>query len=320
MPSWLQAIILGIVQGLTEFIPVSSSGHLVLVPYLAGWEPPSLAFDVALHIGTTVGVLLFFRRELIAMARGVVLGGRDPDGRIYRRLAVLVVVATVPVAIVGLLLEDAIADAFGKPLLVAGFLLITAALLTLAERTRALRVRRAARTTTTSPDQATWKGDWRGEPAGDAPAEVGVLPTGDDPEDPTASTLPDLTLRQAVTVGLAQCVAVLPGVSRSGSTISAGMMAGMTREAATRFSFLLSLPTLFGAFILSLPDIGEPGGFSGVDMALGVVASFISGYAAVGFLVRLVARDKLTGFARYCVFLAVVTFIAYQFLGPPSTA
>lgn len=321
MPPWLEAIILGIVQGLTEFIPVSSSAHLVLVPYLAGWEHPGLAFDVALHLGTAAAVILYFRRELVAMARGLLFGARDPDGLLYRRLALLVVLATLPVAVAGYFLEQFIGDLFEQPLTVAVLLLVTALLLTAGERARTLRVRRAQRHAS-RPDRGrpVWTGDWRGTPAEQTDqVGVGMLPVGDDAEDPAGFALDRMTVRHAVIVGLFQMVALLPGVSRSGSTIVAGMVSGLTREAATRFSFLLSLPALLGAFVLSLPDLGAPGSYSGPVIAGGVIAAFVSGYLAIRFLVRLVARDRLTGFARYCVFLSIVTLIAYQFLGPPST-
>lgn len=320
MPPLVQAIILGIVQGLTEFIPVSSSGHLVLVPYLAGWEHPGVAFDIAMHLGTTGALVAYFWRELLAMGRGL-LGGRDEDSRIYRRLAILVVVASVPVGLVGVFLEEQVGAVFEQPLVVGGLLLVTATFLVAAERSRSLRVRRATRTTPRSEDErAVWTGDWVGTPTtADVPGTgLGSLPLGHDDDDPAGITLDRIGFKQAVTAGLFQAVAVLPGVSRSGSTITGGMLSGLTREAATRFSFLLSLPAMVGAFVLGLPDLSEPGDFSGAAIVAGVVASFVSGYAAIRFLVRLVSRDRLTGFARYCVFLAIVTLIAYQFLGPPS--
>lgn len=319
MSPWIQAIVLGIVQGATEFIPVSSSAHLALLPYLAGWEHPGLAFDVALHLGTAAAVILFFRRELFAMARGL-LGGRDEDSRIYRRLALFVAVATIPVAVAGFFLEDLIGDTFEQPLTIAGLLLLTAALLFAGEHGRTRRVMASA-TQASAPAQrpSVWRGDWIGTATATAPARtLGTLPTGDDSDDPRGTALDGMTLRQALTIGIVQTAALLPGISRSGSTISAGMLSGMTREAAARFSFLLSLPALLGAFVLSLPDLSAPSSFPGGAIAAGVVASFVSGYIAVRFLVRLVARDRLSGFARYCIFLAVVTLIAYQFLGPPS--
>ncbi|MDP9405855.1 MAG: undecaprenyl-diphosphate phosphatase, partial [Actinomycetota bacterium] len=145
------------------------------------------------------------------------------------------------------------------------------------------------------------------------------LPVGDDPGDPAGETLDGLDLRRALLVGVAQVVALLPGVSRSGTTIAAGVAAGLTREAAARFSFLLSLPALLGAFVLSLPELGEPGPYSGPAIAASVVAAFVSGYAAIRFLVRLLSRERLTGFARYCLFAAAVTVVGYAFLGPPSS-
>ena len=320
MPLWLQAVVLGTVQGLTEFIPVSSSAHLVLVPYLAGWEHPGLAFDVAMHLGTAAAVVVYFWRELMAMGRGL-LGGRDEDSRIYRRLALFVVVGSIPVALVGLFLEDFVGDVFEQPLVVGGLLLVTAALLVSGERARSLRVRRAVRSSAPRENERpVWTGDWRGTAGTDAGAAsgLGALPVGTDEDDPAGTTLETISLRQALVAGMFQAAALLPGISRSGSTISGAMMTGVTREAATRFSFLLSLPALLGAFVVSLPDLGDPTDFPTSAIAAGVVASFVSGYAAVRFLVRLVARDRLTGFARYCVFLAIVTLIAYQFLGPPS--
>ena len=320
MSPWVQAIILGIVQGVTEFIPVSSSAHLVLVPYLAGWEHPGVAFDIAMHLGTTAAVVVYFWRELFAMGRGL-LGGRDEDSRIYRRLAILVVVASVPVGLVGVFLEEQVGEVFEEPLVVAGLLLVTAALLVLAERSRNLRVRRASvKSPRSEEERPVWTGDWVGTspPSQTQTTGLGTLPVGTDPDDPAGVTLERISFKHAITAGLFQAIAILPGISRSGSTITGGMMSGLTREAATRFSFLLSLPALFGAFVLGLPDLSEPGGFSGGAIAAGVIASFLSGYVAVRFLVRLVSRDRLTGFARYCVFLAIVTLIAYQFLGPPS--
>jgi undecaprenyl-diphosphatase len=320
MPLWVQAIVLGIVQGLTEFIPVSSSGHLVIVPYLAGWEHPGVAFDVALHIGTAAAVMVYFRRELLAMARGLLTRHPDADALIYRRLALLVVVGSVPVALVGLFLEDAVSDVFEEPLAVAALLVVTALLLALGERRRSVRVRaQARRAHSGEPGRPVWRGSWIGDRKDTpVPAPTGLLPVGDDVEDPAGTTLEGMSLRHAITVGLFQGLAILPGISRSGSTISGGIMSGLTREAATRFSFLLSLPALIGAFVLSLPDLGEASDFSVPMIGAGVLASFVSGYLAVRFLVALVARDRLTGFARYCVFVAVLTLIAYQFLGPPS--
>ncbi len=145
IPAWLQAVLLGIVQGLTEFIPVSSSGHLVLVPYLLGWEDRGLAFDVMLHLGTLGAVLIYFRREFWAIASGVLGLDRSATGRIYRRVGLLIIPASVPIALVGLLLEDQVAEVFESPLATVGFLVVTAGLLTGAEAGRPRPARRARR-------------------------------------------------------------------------------------------------------------------------------------------------------------------------------
>ncbi len=325
----VQAVVLGIVQGLTEFIPVSSKTHLILVPYLLGWERPGIAFDVALHLGTLAAVLAYFRVELVLTARGLLGVDRSPDGLLYRRLGVYLVVASIPVGIVGLLFEERLTSLFDEPLVAALLLLCTAALLVGGERIRDARVRRAGPAAVPAPagqaagaaaapeavgaeTSAAWTGDWRGgEAVAQAPdssaasassgAVVPRLPDGADPADPLGTSLAGVTLRQALLIGAAQCLALLPGLSRSGTTIVAGMGTGLTREAATRFSFLLSLPAIVGAAILSIGDLAAPGGYSGPAVAAGVLAGFASGYLAIRFLVALVARDRLTGFAVYCV-------------------
>ena len=322
MPPWLEVMLLGIVQGITEFLPVSSDGHLVIIPYLAGIELPGLALIVALHLGTFLAILVFFRREVLLMVRGILHIGNGPDERLYRRLSLFIVLATIPVAAVGLLLRDAFEGLFESPLIASGFLVLTAALLWAGELWRDRRIKGAARPATApGQEQPVWRGSWVGAESTPAPASgatAGTVPVGDDPADPSGRTLDTLRLRDALLVGLLQPLALLPGASRSGTTIVTGLFTGLTREAATRFSFLLGLPALAGAFVVELPALGEPGPYSGIEIALGVATAFVSGYAAVRFLVRLVARDRLTGFARYCVFLAIVTVIAYQFLGPPS--
>jgi undecaprenyl-diphosphatase len=324
-PTWIQAVVLGLVQGLTEFIPVSSSGHLVLVPYLLGWERPGLAFDVALHMGTIGAIVVYFRGELLAMLRGLLLGAKTPDGLLYRRLALFLVAATVPVALAGLAVKDAVEEVFASPLATSFFLLVTAAILIGGER---LRDRRVARSGLAAPsvvgaDRPVWAGDWVGGVTGTPASEPGTgltLPIGQDAGDPSGRTLDRLGLRQALVIGGAQVLALLPGVSRSGTTIMAGVAAGLTREAATRFSFLLALPALLGAGVLSLGDLREPGIYGYGDIAAGVVTAFASGYLAIRFLVALVSRDRLTPFARYVVVVAIIGAIGYLMIGPPGAA
>lgn len=335
---WVQALVLGIVQGLTEFIPVSSSGHLVLIPYLLGWEKNSLAFDVMLHVGTMFAVLLFFRGELIAIVKGILRLDTTEQGQIYRRVGLFILPASVPIGLVGLTLESQVEEVFASPLAAALLLLVTAGLLLGLEAYRSQRVSKVPRgravlgtsSQQTSSQQTSglrageaeapaWQGDWRGSgtPAEGSPPDAD-LPLGIDDSDPAGASLANLTFRQAMVAGLFQCLAVLPGVSRSGSTIAGGVFSGLTREAATRFSFLLVIPALFGATVLSLGDLGEGGEGAG-SIAIGVLAAFLSGYAAIRFLVRLVSRERLNGFAYYCIAASAVGLIGYLMIGPPSS-
>lgn len=286
MPALLEAIVLGIVQGLTEFIPISSSGHLVLSEALLDLAPRSLAFDVALHVGTLGAVLVFFRRELLLVVRSF-LGRGDPLGR---WLGLLLVVATIPVAIVGFAFRDLFERAFDSPMSAAMFLYLTAALLVAGEQWRSVRVRRGSRQPVV--------------------AQSMIHATGDDAGDPSGVGLDQLRVRHAVVVGVGQCLALFPGVSRSGSTIVAGMAAGLTREAATRFSFLIAVPALVGAAVLTLPDLGgAEGGVSTGEIVVGVAAAFLSGYLAIRWLVALVARRGLYVFAVYCAVVATISLL-----------
>lgn len=322
MASWIQSLILGIVQGITEFVPVSSSGHLVLLPYLAGWEAPGLAFDVALHMGTLLAVIVYFRKDLWGMVRAVVRPSGDPESALYRRLLILLMLASVPVALTGLFLKPLFEEAFESPLLVSGFLAVTALALTLGERVRSARLTSAA-ATLDSPQGRTrvWEGDWHG--AAEEPA-VPTAPSADvevgrDPADPRGVDLAHIRVRHALIVGFGQALALFPGLSRSGTTITAGLLGGLTRPAATRFSFLLSLPALVGAAIVSLPDLGESDALVGRDVVVGVLASFVAGYITVSWLIRLVARERLTVFVRYLIAAAVVGVFGYLMNGPLSS-
>lgn len=277
-----QAFVLGLVQGATEFIPVSSSGHLQAIPFLFGWDSGSLEFDVALHVGTLVAVVAVFRGDLWDMTRAV-LGGAGLDGdraREARRLVLLLAVASVPAATVGLAARGLVTNALDEPLIIAAFLCCTAVLLWWSER------RRVALGTT--------------EPAVD---------------DAAAATheASSLSWSRALGVGAAQALAIFPGVSRSGATIAAGMALGLSRGAAARFSFLLLLPVTLGAAAVTLPDLGTvtPGSlpFGTSQVIVGVTTSAISGYLAIRFLLALVARRSLLIFARYVLVLAAVLVV-----------
>ena len=258
--SLLHALVLGIVQGLTEFIPVSSSGHLQLVPFLFGWKQPTVAFDVAVHFGTLVAVVYVFRHE-VARWWGTAVHWRDADAR-DRMLLRLVVIGTIPALVVGAVLNHWIEDVFQRPVAVSLLLGVTGYLLLSAEtrfRERALAGR---------PQEA-------------------------------------MTDRDAWVIGGWQAVAILPGISRSGATISGAMRRGLGREAAARFSFLLSIPVIAGAIVFKLPDIGHQASATGVGaFIIGIMASGVFGFLAVGWFLRMIRIHGLRPFGIYC-FLAM---------------
>jgi undecaprenyl-diphosphatase len=278
----LQAIILGIVQGATEFIPVSSSAHLIIVPWLFGWTDPaltSLSFDVALHIGTLVAVLVYFAVDWIRLIRAFVQSlvqrkiGSDPD----RRLAWLVLLGTLPGAIVGVLAESKIEQLFHTPgtpirlpaiIAMAVIIAILGLALFLAERL----VRHTRQ-------------------------------------------LNGLSFKDTAIIGLAQALAVFPGVSRSGSTITAGLALGLKREAAARFSFLLSAPIIAGAGLKSLVEVLggiHSGAIAAAELVLfpvGVIAAAVSGYLCIGFLLRYLQRRSINIFVYYRWALAVLLIV-----------
>jgi undecaprenyl-diphosphatase len=293
---FFQAIVLGLLQGLTEFLPVSSSGHLNGVPYLLGWEPGSVSFDVMLHAGTLVAVLLYFRGDLVYLATRSLGVGVTEEGEQQRawRVVGLLAIGSVPAAAAGLLFEDVFEAAFASPRAISGFLFLTAALLVTAEKIRQRRVAAAVGTSTSglSDEQAQVDPGRREDTIG---------------------------FRDAGLVGVAQALAIFPGISRSGATIAAGMALGLSRAAAARFSFLLSIPIIFGATVFKLPELGtaEPGTlpFAGPQIAVGMLVAALSGYWAIRFLLRLVQTDDLFGFARYVAGFAVLLFAATFWIG-----
>ena len=278
-----QAFVLGLVQGATEFIPVSSSGHLQAIPFLFGWESGTLEFDVAIHLGTLLAVLIVFRTDLLDMARAVLRPGDDAVAtRAARQLVVLLAVASIPAAVFGLLARSIVGAAFDEPLVVAAFLCVTALILWWSERRR---------------------------------TELGTVePDPDDAARATARELTTLTWRGALVVGGAQALAIFPGVSRSGATIAAGMAIGLSRGAAARFSFLLLIPVTVGAALVTLPGLGQVQAgslpFGTTQVLVGIATSAVSGYLAIRFLLALVARRSLVMFARYVLVLAAVIVVA----------
>lgn len=272
--SILQGILLGILQGLTEFIPVSSSGHLVVVPWLLGWPAPSLLFDTMVHWGTLAAVLGYFWRDWLAITKGLFrsLASRGPwngstGGRLAdpsSRLAWGLIVGTLPAVAIGLVLEDAVEALFGSPTAVGVFFIITALILTVSER-------------------------------------LGRKTRG----------LARLTLPDALLIGAAQATAIVPGISRSGATMAAGLGCGLTRAAAARFSFLLSTPVILGAGVLQLTRLA--GTSSVVDSWLvvlsGAAAAAISGFLCIRFLLAYLQGGKLYPFAIYCVLAGAAVLV-----------
>jgi undecaprenyl-diphosphatase len=270
MDTLVAAIIMGIVQGLTEFLPVSSSGHLIIVPYLLGIDDPfitSLEFSVILHIGTLVALLIYFRAEWLrlvpaffALVRDRSLAG-DPD----RRLAALLAVATVPALVLGFLLND-VETLVRNVGLVAVMLVVGGAILWLAERVGSRR-RMAL----------------------------------------------DLSFGQAIAIGGAQAIALIPGISRSGISISAGLFAGLKRDEAARFSFLMATPITAAAAAYEVLKVvrGESVAFQAGPMAAGLVASFVFGLLAIAILLRFLRTRSTDIFVLYRVILAAVVLVSW---------
>lgn len=249
------AIVLGAVQGLTEFIPISSSGHLVLVPEALGWDQPGLAFDVLLHVASLAALVVYFASDLIGIVRGFFSGDRAA-----RRMVVLLAVGTVPAAIAGIVLKDYFEDAFTDARAAALQLVITAAILVGAELVFARHRRRGQR----------------------------------------LRTMSDLGVGDATAIGVAQAISILPGISRSGSTIGAGLALRMERDDAARFAFLLAIPALFGAALVEIPDLAGTELTSGAAIG-GFLASLVTSYAAIAGLIRYMRTRTLYPFAIYCV-------------------
>jgi undecaprenyl-diphosphatase len=271
----LQTIILGIVQGLTEFLPVSSSGHLVLVPFWLGWKLPTteiFIFDVLVQVATLAAVFAYFWRDLWRIGRAWVQGmlQRQPFADPAARLGWFIILATLPAGIVGLLIKDWIEALFSSPAAAAAFLLLTGGLLMLAEglgrRARAL----------------------------------------------TAMTWTD-----ALVIGLFQALAILPGVSRSGSTIVGGTLRGFQRAEAARFSFLISIPIMLAAGLLATLDLLAVPNLGAVLPVFlpGFLAAGIVGYLAIRWLLRYLVNHSLNGFAIYCFVIGGLSLIVFWMRG-----
>jgi undecaprenyl-diphosphatase len=262
--SVLEAVVLGIVQGLTEFIPVSSTAHLVLVPAAFGWDTPPFAYTVMLHVGSLIAVVAYFWREILKVGQDLVRSGPG------RRLALLIVAATIPAVVVGFLFEEPISRISEQPRVAAVTLLGTALVLVLSE----VIVRRKGTT------------DRRAE-------------------DAVNSLASDVTWNKATAIGIGQAAAILPGFSRSAFTIGTGLMVGLDRAQSARFSFLMLIPALAGAAVLKVPEIGSVEVGWGV-IAAGFVASLLASYFAVALMIGYLQRHGLYPFAAYCLVVGVL--------------
>lgn len=277
----LEAIVLGIIQGLTEFLPISSTAHLALTPWLvtklglANWADPGLTFDVALHSGTLLAILLYFWRTWIQILRAA-FGGKvvrfsetsdsqrnltPEEEHSERRLLWYMIAATIPAGLAGALLEKRIETSFRSPVLMASMLILVAIVMWLAERASRLQ-----------------------------------------------KPLPQLNFGDAMTVGVLQACAVVPGVSRSGITISGGLFRNLTREAAARFSFLLSTPIIAGAALLKLHHVmkeGLPPGMA-TPFLVGIAVSAVVGYATIAWFIRYLTVKTMTVFVVYRILLGLL--------------
>jgi undecaprenyl-diphosphatase len=263
--SALQAILLAVIQGVTELFPVSSLGHGVILPKLLGWDIDQrdsvfLPFLVVLHVGTAVALLLYFWRDWIELLLAVI-GRGDPEARpVLLRLLGLMIVATIPAVIFGFTLEHKIRDLFGSPLIAAAFLIVNGFVLFFGDR-----LRRSA----------------------------------------GAGRLDSLTKLDALKIGLWQTLALIPGISRSGTTMVGGLLAGLSHEASAHFSFLIATPIIAGAAVLEIPKLlhaSVPSGTLELAVAAGVVAG-VTAYASIAFLMRYFAKhefESLKPFAYYC--------------------
>ncbi|MTD54918.1 undecaprenyl-diphosphate phosphatase [Amycolatopsis pithecellobii] len=297
--TYVEAVVVGAFQGVTELFPVSSLGHSVLIPALAGgqWaqdldvsapQSPYLAFIVGLHVATALALLVFFWRDWVRIIGGFVSSIRYRRVKTpAERLAWLIVLATIPVGISGLLLEHLFRTTLGKPIPAASFLIVNGLVLFLGERLR----RRAP-----TPAAQASHVDRKAMPAAGVATEA--LPTLDEGPDARIARLP---MGRGVLIGSAQILALLPGISRSGVTMVAGLLRGLSHEDAARFSFLLATPVILAAGALKIPDLTGPlgAGIHGPILA-GSIASFVSAYLAVRFLTRYFHTRTLTPFAIYC--------------------
>jgi len=256
-----QSVVLGMVQGLGEFLPISSSAHLILVPWLFKWEDPGLTFDIALHVGTLIAVILYFWRDWLNLISKGLTKPKEREGKLFWYL----VLATIPGAAIGYLLEHKAETVFRNPVLIAFMLIMLGGILYLVDRKSKKQV-----------------------------------------------AMEHISLKTSFLIGLSQALAIIPGVSRSGITITTALALGMTREGAARFSFLLSAPIIFGAAAIKIPKIIANPSMINAPFIVGMVVACIFGLASIGFLLRYVQTKTFLPFAWYRFLIgALVIIIAF---------
>lgn len=260
----LQAVILGLAQGLGEFLPISSSAHLVLIPWLLGWTDPGLTFDVALHLGTLVAVVIYFWKDWWRLIIKGVTDIRSTEGRLFWYL----VAATVPGALGGYLLEKKAETVFRSPVLIAAMLILMGIFLYWADRRSTKKIE-----------------------------------------------MNHITFGTSLLIGISQVLAIIPGVSRSGITMTTGLLAGLTREGAARFSFLLSTPIIFGAALVKLPVLISNSSGITTNFLIGTAVSCVSGIASIGFLLRYVQAKNFLPFSLYRFILGALVIILVMAFG-----
>ncbi|MEE1930706.1 undecaprenyl-diphosphate phosphatase [Streptomyces sp. TRM 70351] len=282
--TWFESLILGIVQGLTEFLPISSSAHLRLTAVAAGWPDPGAAFTAVVQIGTEVAVLIYFRKDitriLSAWSRSLVdkAARRDFDAK----MGWLVIVGTIPIAVLGLTLKDYIAGPFRDLRLIAFSLIALGIVLGVADRLAANAARRAE---TGGRHRATRHG----------------------------KELEDLTVRDGILYGFCQALALIPGMSRSGSTITGGLFLGYNRAAAARYSFLLAIPAVLASGVYELTEIGEDGSHvSWLPTLFATLVSGLVGYAVIAWFMKFISTRSFLPFVGYRVALGIVLLVLIQ--------